>query len=91
MSIQSKFEDFDHAHPEVYAKIVEFARLARQRGFARYGIGSVWERMRWHFNFEQRTSDDFKLNNNFRSRYARKIMDSEPDLEGFFSTRKLRA
>ena len=33
---------------------------------------------------------DFKVNNNFASRYARIIMDNEPDLHGLFELRKIR-
>jgi hypothetical protein len=35
--------------------------------------------------------DDFKLNNNYHSRYARLIMEREPGLDGFFETRGLRS
>jgi hypothetical protein len=51
----------------------------------------MWERMRWHFQIEKGMDEEFKLNNNFRSRYARKIMKAHPDLEDFFELRILRA
>ncbi|CAB4180862.1 hypothetical protein UFOVP1056_1 [uncultured Caudovirales phage] len=35
------------------------------------------------------TGDDFKLNNNYRSRYARLIMATCPDLTDVFDTREL--
>ena len=34
---------------------------------------------------------EFKLNNDFTSRYARLIMQQEPDLEDFFEVRVLRS
>ena len=37
---------------------------------------------------ELRKGKDFKLNNNYVSRYARLIMAQEADLEGVFETRE---
>lgn len=34
--------------------------------------------------------EPFKLNNDFRSRYTRLLMQQEPELQGFFETRTLR-
>lgn len=89
-TIQSQFEEFHRKHPEVYAYLVELAFAAYNKGFRHYGIGALWERMRWHFNIE-RDQGDFKLNNNYRSRYARKIIAEHPVLEEFFEIRALRA
>ena len=91
-NIQERFEAFHHAHPEVYRQLVLFARQAKASGRAQYGIGALFERVRWHFYIEQRLGDEaWKLNNNYRSRYARLIMQQEPDLRGFFNLRELRA
>jgi glycine/D-amino acid oxidase-like deaminating enzyme len=90
-SIQQAFLDFDEAHPEVYEYLMQLTREVQQRGFRHYGIGAMWERMRWHFQIEKGMDEEFKLNNNFRSRYARKIMKAHPDLEDFFELRILRA
>jgi hypothetical protein len=50
---------------------------------------AVWERLRWETVI--RTSGfDFKLNNNYTSRYSRLIMNTEADLAGFFPIRKLK-
>ena len=57
----------------------------------RYGIGGLWERLRWHFHIEQGLGDDFKLNNDFRSRYARLLLEDHPELGAFFELRELRA
>lgn len=35
--------------------------------------------------------DEFKLNNNFRSHYARALMQRERELAGFFELRRLRS
>jgi len=47
------------------------------------------QRVRWHMEIETRSDDGFKINNDFSSRYARRIMEQEPDLKGFFVTRRL--
>jgi hypothetical protein len=91
--LADRFADFHAGNPDVYSELVSLARLARGRGLRRYGIGQLWEVLRWQ-RF-MRTRDDntrgAKLNNDYRSRYARLIMDHEPDLDGFFETRRLRA
>jgi hypothetical protein len=88
--IQSSFEAYHCEHPEVYAKLVELAGELKARGFRRYGIASLFERLRWHFVVD-RGADDFKLNNNYRSRYSRKLMEEHPEFSGFFETRELKA
>lgn len=84
-NIQVAFEKFHAANPEVYRKLVNLARTVKVTHDT-YGIESLFARLRWHFEFET-TGDYFKLNNNFRSRYARLVMEQEPDLKGFFRTR----
>lgn len=89
LTIQERFADFHARHPEVYAAIVRFAREVQSRGHHKFGIAFIWERARWYLAIEK--SEDYKLNNNYRSRYARLVMEREQDLDGFFDTRELRA
>ena len=90
-TIQEAFERFHNEHPEVETYLIALAYEVQRKGYRRYGIGALWERLRWHFQIEVGLGEDFKLNNNFRSRYARKIMQERPDLDGFFEIRELRA
>ena len=90
-SIQQAFLNFDEAHPEVYEYLMRLTGEVRSRGFSHYGIGALWERMRWHFQIERVEGEEFKLNNNFRSRYVRKIIKEHPELADFFELRVLRA
>lgn len=85
-----KFWQFHRANPDVYVQLVRLARQMRARGRAQYGIGSLFEVLRWHRALETE-GDPFKLNNNWRSRYARLIAAQEPDLSDFFETRQLRS
>lgn len=94
MSVESwidrAFADFHAENPHVYDEIVLLTRRAHRAGARRIGIGMVFEVLRWRHTLRTRT-DDFKLNNNFRSRYARMVMEREPDLDGIFELRELRA
>ena len=90
-TIQERFEEFHKAHPEVYAYLLALCIELRGKGFKRYGIRSLWERVRWHFQVEKELGADFKLNDHFHSRYARKIVQNHPELDGFFELRELRA
>lgn len=90
--IQREFLRFHAQNPNVYAELVRLARLWRDRhGERRLGIGMLWEVMRWNISFQTRSSSVWKLNNNYRSRYARLLMEQEPDLADAFETRRLRA
>jgi hypothetical protein len=91
LSIQERFESFDAAHPEVYGYLLSLCFDLRRRGWQHYGIKSLWERTRWHFQVEKDLGEEFKLNNNYHSRYARKIIAQYPEFEGFFELRELRA
>jgi hypothetical protein len=90
-SIQQAFLNFDEAHPEVYEYLMRLTGEVRDRGFKHYGVKALWERLRWHFQIEKGMGEDFKLNNNFSSRYARKMMKEHPELADFFELRVLRA
>lgn len=82
-----RFRAFHEQNPDVYLKIVELARQAKDMGYSRYSIQTIWEIMRWHFGIEKRRGEEWTLNNNYRPDYSRLVMEREPDLEGFFETR----
>jgi len=91
-SIEEAFGLFHAENPWVYVHLVKLARDLKQRGHRKIGIAMLFEVLRWSYLMS--TSDptsDFKLNNNYRSRYARKIMAEHPDLDGIFETRGLKA
>lgn len=90
-SIQEQFEDFHRANPMVYRTLVMLARQWKHKHRdTRLGISMLWERARWELHVPT-SGSPFRLNNDFRSRYARLIAESEPDLAGLFETRRLRA
>ena len=89
-TIQARFEEFHRANPFVYDELVKLAEQYQRRGYSHIGIGHLVEIVRWQRNMAT-VGDDFKLNNNFRSRYVRLLIEQRPDLAPMFETRELRA
>ena len=88
--IEAAFWNFHTNHPEVYAGLVRLAYQAVGAGRERLGIKMLFEVLRWEWVIQGLPDDaeEFKLNNNYTSRYARLIME-EPGLEDVFETRRL--
>lgn len=89
-TIQERFEAFHKANPQVYRALVQLALSMKNSGRKKYGMKGLFEVLRWNYNITTR-GEEFKMSNDFTSRYARLIMDVEPELDGFFDTRPLRA
>lgn len=90
-TIQERFLRYHAEHPEVYTGICLLARKALARGHRQFGIARIWEVLRWEYYVIGDSKEEYKLCNNYRSRYARLIMEQEPELAGFFTTRELRS
>lgn len=91
-TIQERFEAFHEANPWVFKAYVREIYHARAIGFKRVGIGFITELLRWQY--AQKTKDAasaFKINNDYRSRYARLIAKLIPDLSNFITSRELRS
>ena len=88
---ETKFDRFHADNPKVYETLVRLARewVARFGGH-KLGIATLYERARWEIALAT-TDADFKLNNDWRSYYARLIMTQEPDLAGLFDLRASKA
>jgi hypothetical protein len=89
-TIQERFESFHATNPHVYQNLKRLSLQLKRRGNRRGSIGMLFEILR-HQYMMQTSGDDYKLNNNFRSRYARLLQAQEPELRGFFETRELRS
>jgi len=86
---QRRFLAYHEAHPHIYEAMRASALDLRRRGWKHYGAKSVFEFLRFHTSVQ--ASADYKLNNDYTSRYARLLMEREPELEGMFRTRRLRS
>jgi len=89
-TIQERFEAFHEANGHVYAAYRTLALQMARAGVRRYGISGLTEILRWQFAMATKDGDGFKISNDFRSRYARLLMQNEPELQGFFELRTLR-
>lgn len=92
-SIQERFDAW-LATPDgqlVYRECRERALRLRARGWRHFAIGALWESVRYDRSVQVGPDDGWRLNDHYRSRMARLLMDTEPDLAGFFETRELRA
>ena len=91
-SIQERFENFHSKQPEVLESLIGLAIDWKDAGHDACAIGMLWEVLRWQRGIEglPDPEEEFKLNDHYRSRYARMIMDVTPDLEGFFQVREIR-
>lgn len=91
-TLQEQFEQFHADNPWVYDTLVRMTRQMRSRGVGKIGMGQLFEVLRWHHSMTTMDANsEFKLNNNYRSRYSRLIMESETDLLGVYEIRRLRA
>ena len=84
------FLAYHAANPQVYDALRRFALEAKRSGRPRIGINLLHERLRWYTTVETQ-NDSFKANNSWRPFYARLLMQQEPELAGFFETRKAEA
>lgn len=88
-SIAERFEDFHRDNPQVYAELLKLAKRAAARGCTRLGIKCLWESVRYNLSVSTYSPDGYKLNNDFTARYARLLMEQEPELAGLFETRAM--
>lgn len=82
------FEQYHNENPHIWEAFVRFANEAKQRGFKKYSANGIFELIRWEMKGEKRF-DGFKINNNYRADYARKMMAEFPEFKGFFEIRQL--
>lgn len=91
-SIQQRFERFDQAHPEIYTEFCVIAQDLFQRGRRHYGSKAILEVIRYHRALQiQDEQEVFKINNNYSSRYARKLIKEDERFASFFELRELRS
>lgn len=86
-SLQDKFEKFDAENPHVYQLYRKFAAEAVDSGMKKLSISLVTERVRWEAKIVTRSDDNFKINNNHRAFYARKL-NQEPLFKDKFIIRE---
>jgi hypothetical protein len=91
-SIQEQFERFHASHPEIYQEFCHIARKLLQHGRSHYRSKAIVEVIRYHRALSEKSETElFKINNNYSSRYARKLMEVDDRFRNFFELRELRS
>lgn len=87
-----RFREFHEKNPQVYQQLVKHARTAKARGKPKISIELLVNVVRWYtFLHTDDPNSEFKINNNYKSRYARMIMEQEPDLSSIFNLREMKS
>jgi len=83
------FRQCHDANPHIYEKLKELAFQVLAAGVKKYSMEGLYQRLRWHYDFEVKKTPgswDVKLSDHHRARYSRLLMQQEPELAGFFDT-----
>jgi hypothetical protein len=68
--------EFNREHPEVWRYFCWFTFGMINKGFANYSVNAIFERIRWEIDAGGNGVTSFKLNNNYRAFYARRLCGS---------------
>ena len=88
--LDKKFWKFHKNNPQVFNQLVTMCKDAQQARRKKIGIGMLFEVLRWNSMLDT-SGDDFKLNNSYRSRYARILEQEHPEFIGLFEKRKIKS
>ncbi|WP_367132774.1 MULTISPECIES: hypothetical protein [Streptomyces] len=88
-SIQERFEAFHELNPWILDHLETLTADCIARGLPRVGIGMLFEVLRWQYG-RATLGEPWRLNNNFRSRYVRRILERHPEWISLFEIRALR-
>ena len=89
LTIKQRFEIFDNANPQVAEWLLNRELYLRRIGVRRYGMKALFEVLRYDYTVKTK-GNHFKVNNNFTAYYARKLMEENAELDGFFNIRVIR-
>lgn len=88
-SIDDGFDEFHGNNPYVYKRFCAIAMQMIGVGRERYSSKTILCVIRYESDQTQ-SSDGYKINDAFTSRYARKFIEDHPEHRDFFSLRELR-
>lgn len=87
--IQQAFETFDQRNPHISKALKSMALQLKRKGHTHYSMDCLVHNLRVQRDLETESSDGYKINDHFVSRFSRKLMTEEPSLAGFFKVRPL--
>lgn len=89
-TLQERFEAFHAANTQVLQGLVRLARELVDRGHRGFSIAMLFEVLRWQrLMATTDSSSPYRLNNSYRSRYARLLHELHPELAGHLELRTL--
>ena len=90
LQLDAEADRFIAENPLVWKKFRLLAVKLKAKGIDRWSCKNLFEVLRWDHAVQTNSpADSFLLNNNFTSRFARRLLEEE-EFEGFFELRRLR-
>ncbi|MFC4512269.1 hypothetical protein [Streptomyces ehimensis] len=89
VSIQERFEAFHELNPWICDQLETLTADCIRHGSKRVGIGMLFEVLRWQYGRATAGQEPWRLNNDFRSRYVRLLLERHPEWAAVFETRRL--
>jgi len=90
LTLARRFAEFHQANPQVFARLLEFARLdaAAQR---RIGVKRYFERLRGEIPTTPAPGENYRLDNGYTAFYARLLAAADPVIAAHIELRARRA
>jgi len=85
--LEVAFKTYHFNNPHIYNQFESMAFALIRAGRNHYGAKAIFEAMRYETAISG--NDDFKINNNYTSRYVRMFDKAHPGFSGFFRKRLL--
>ena len=90
LELDYETDRFIRENPHIWQQFRMLAVKLKAKGIDRYGAKAIWEVLRYELALKTiTTGEKYALNNNYISRFARKLMEEE-DFAGFFELRQLK-
>jgi hypothetical protein len=91
--IYREFVQYHSRHPEVYWQLRDLSLEWKKAGHSKIGMKMLFEVVRWNAGIrpDRDQHEEFVLNNNYTSHYARLLMENEQELKDIFEIRSLRS
>jgi hypothetical protein len=84
-----RFDAFHECNPQVYKRLCDMSWIIRKRqGRDKCAIEFFTSLLRWNTYMETNTIEPFRISQDFRAVYARKIMAEAGPLRGLFDLRR---
>ena len=85
--LDDAFLEYHEQNPGVYQAFKEVAFKIKSTGRKHFGAKCIMEYIRFQTMISGQ--DEFKINNNYTSRYVRLLEEKYPQFDGFFSKRSI--